>query len=229
MLNQKDIDQLMLNIQSGAGAYLYYIAHRVECRETHIDEYQYKSAQDFRVLKLKVNNVSNAYFAYLDFIEHPEDYHTEQEEAYNDEFTKYVYYYTVPNIEVPYTKDLNPRVPSMIFGLRRKLYKSGILIGDYSDPSPIKPKYTNNLEYGNLDQAQIESKYEHGDLDWKYMKLRSPLDDDGILYNYITSNWYILDIENFPRVEKPLINTEQKTAYFINNYDAQSYLKQLKL
>ena len=227
MLNQQDIDNLMLSIQSGVDTYVYYIAHMVECRESYIDEYQYKSAQEFRVLKLKVNGITNAYFKYLDFAKHPEYFHTEKEEAYNDEFTKYVYYYNVPNTKPPYQKDLNPRLPSAIYGVRRILYKSGIIIGDYTDPSPIKPIYTNNIEYGDLSLGIANERLNSGLLDWKYMKLSAPISNDGIDYRFITSDWYILNIENFPRTEMPLINTKQKTAYFMTNNDAQSYMREL--
>lgn len=229
MLTQKDIDNLMLKIQSNIDAYVYYIAHMVECREGYIDEYHYKSAQDFRVLKLKVNNITNAYFKYLEFVDHPEKFHTEKEESYSDEFTKYVYYYNVPTTRPPYDRDLNPRIPSAIYGMRRILYKSGVVVGDYTDPSPIKPLYTNTPIYGDYDQGIVTEKLNDGKLDWKYIKLSRPLSDDGINYRFITSDWYILDIENFPRTEMPLINVKQKTAYFMTNNAAQSYMRELKL
>ena len=228
MLNQKNIDELMLQIQSGLDAYVYYIAHRVECREGAIDEYQFKSIPDFRVLRLKVENIYNAYYEYLKYLEHPENYSTEHEETFADEFTKYLFYYTVPNKGQVYMNEFNPRIPSVIFGTRRILYKSGIIVKDYSNPSPIKEKYTNALEYGNLTPAQVLTKLQGGYLDWKYKKFENPVTIDGIDYSYLTSDWFILNIPTFPRTELPLINVKQQTAYFMTNEAAQSYLKQLK-
>ena len=228
MLTERDLDFLMLNIQGGKETFIYYIAHRVECREGFIDEYQYKSSPDFRILKLKITDINNALFEYLKFAKNPEKYHTEAEESYADEFTKYVYYYTVPNHINNYEQDFNPRIPSAIFGYKRKLYRSGILVDEYNDPTPIKPIYTNSLRYSNLSVSEVAAKYNNGMLNWKYKKLDVPGITDGISYDYITSDWYILDIENFPRVEKPLVNTKTKTAYFMTNEDAQSYMRELK-
>ena len=73
----------------------------------------------------------------------------------------------------------------------------------------------------------VLDRFNNGDLDWKYQKLETNRLIDGIAYQYLTSDWFILDIENFPRVEKPLVNVRQKTAYFMNNTDAQYYLKEL--
>ena len=231
MITQENIDSMMLDIQDNKDVYIYYIAHMVECREGYIDEYKFKSVQDFRVLKLKVNSISNAYFEYLNYKNNPSKYHTEQEESYLDEFTKYIYYYTVPNKanNTVYTKDFNPRMPSIVYGVRRKVYRSGILVGDYSDPSPILPEYIKTMEYSNLSSSEVTRRFNNHKLDWKYQKRSTPIINDGISYNYITSDWYILDIENFPRTEKPLINVKQKTAYFMSNIDAQYYLKQLQL
>ena len=78
MLKEADIDKLMLNIQSGRDAFVYYIAHNVECREGIIDELSYKSIPRFRVIKLIVNNIYNAYFELLKYYEHPENYYTEK-------------------------------------------------------------------------------------------------------------------------------------------------------
>ena len=228
MLNEKNIDQLVLNLQSGIDTFVYYIAHRVECREGFIDEYQYKSVPSFRVIKLKVKNIYNAYFEYLKYLEHPENYHTESEETFSDEFTKYVYYYTVPNSKSSYSLDLNPRIPSVIFGTRRILYKSGIIVGDYNDDTKLKPIYTNSLVFGGLTPAEVNERYENRKLDWKYKRLDNAVNIDGISYRYLTSNWFIIDIENFPRTEIPLINTKQKTAYFMTNEEAQSYLREIR-
>ena len=227
MLKEADIDKLMLNIQSGRDAFVYYIAHNVECREGIIDELSYKSIPRFRVLKLKVNNIYNAYFELLKYYEHPENYYTEQEETYPDFNSKYIYYYTVPNEYPPFDKAFNPRVPSVIFGTRRIQYESGIMVGDYSDPSPIKEVYTNALKYGDLGPSVVAARYAGGDLDWKYKDAGDNFTVDGIVYRYLTSDWFILDIDNFPRTEMPLVNIKQKTAYFMTNEAAQYYVQEL--
>ena len=228
MLKEKDIDTLAIRLQSGIDAFVYYIAHRSECREGYIDEYAYKTNTNFRVLKQKVTGINNAWFEYLKFVSNPENYSTEYEEAYMDEFTKYVYYYNTPNTTPPYQAPMNPRNPSIIYGVRRILYKSGIVVGNYTDPTPIKPKYTNVLTFGSLSSNEIQTKYDNGLLDWKYKTLDNPIVTDGIEFKYLTSDWFILDIENLTRTEKPLINTKQKTAYFMTVDDAMSNLRQLR-
>lgn len=228
MLNQRNIDTLMSSIQNGFDTYIYYIAHRVECREGAIDEFVYKADADFIVLKLKLKDIRNAYFELQNFKNYPDQYHTESEETYEDEFTKYVRYYNVPNGKDEYSKDFNPRLPSAIYGYRRRLYRSGILVKDYTDDSPVKEVFTNALVYGDLDANKVLDKFNQGKLDWKYKKLEKPVLIDAVVYKYITSDWYILDIENFPRTEMPLINVKQKTAYFMSNTEAQSVKRQLK-
>ena len=228
MLTENQIDKLMQSIRGDGNSYVYYIAHRVECREGYIDELVYKSVPKFRVLKLKVRNIINAYFELLKFKNYPGNYHTESEETYLEDGSKYVYYYTVPNGSDHYTKDLNPRIPSAIYGVRRILWREGKVVGDYSDPSPIKEVYKNNLSYGDYKPNKVLTELNAGRLAWKYLKLDEPLLVDAIKFNYVTSDWYILDIENFPRTEMHLVNTKQKTAFFMTNEEAQSYVKQLE-
>ena len=119
MLTMNDLDNIMLQIQDNKEVFIYYIAHNVECREGVIDELVFKSHAGFRVLKLKVTNITNALFEYYKYLKYPTEYHTETEEAYVDFVNKYIHYYTVPNKIGPFEKEFNPRIPSAIFGYRR--------------------------------------------------------------------------------------------------------------
>lgn len=229
MLRQNDIDAIKQSIQDGKDTYLYYVAHAVECREGLIDEHTYKSISKFRVIKIKITDVNNAYREVLNFKAHPENYHTEQEESYLNDEEKHIFYYTVPNKKDSYDKDFTSSMPSIIYGRRRKLYfKDESKPREFNDPSPVKPIYTNNIRYGKYTPEQVKEAKENGLLDWKYIFTDDPVMNNGIEYNAITSDWYILDIENFPRTEKPLINVKQYSCYFINLNDAINYSKQLE-
>lgn len=229
MLTQYDIDTLMQKIQNNEPAYIYYIAHMVEMRESLLEEYSYKSNSDFIVVRLRVNNISNAYFEYLNYLANPNNYHEESETVYYDRQTEHTNFYTVSNDSVTGNdKFFNSRMPSIIYGRRRRIYD---MIEhkekEISDDSPVKVLYANTLEYGDISGDNALVLYNNGNLDWKYRKLKNPANVDGIDYNYITSNWYILDIKNFPRTEKPLIKINELNAYFTDINLAFNYMEQL--
>lgn len=226
MLTQNNLDLLMQNIQAGKKAYIYYVASLVETREGYIEELKYKSVPEYKVVKLNLTNIENAYIELRNYKNHPEQYHIEEEECYYDIYTRYVHYYVVKNSEGPYEKDFNPRYPSNIYGYKKYLYNKGTLVQDYIDPSPIKEIYTNAIQYYGKSTIEAKNLYDAGKLDWKYIYLPNGIISDGIEYSYLTSDYYVLDIENFPKVEKPLINVKQKTPYFMTNEDAQSAIKE---
>lgn len=228
MLTEYDIDKLMQSIQIGKDTYVYYVAHNTECRQGQINEATFKSVPAFRVIKVKIRNITNALFEYYNYLETPTSYHTEIEETYPDSHSKYIFYYVVPNLKESYEKDINPRMPSMIYGYKRICYRGGVIEKDYVDPSPIDEVYTNALSYGDFNANEINIAFESKKLDWKYKKLPESIQVDEVLYGYVTSDWYILDLENFPRVEMPLINVKQKTEFFMTNEEAQYFREQLE-
>lgn len=228
MLSQADIDYLMKTIQSGEPAYVYYAAHMIEGRETDIlDEHSYKDISEFKVVKIQVEDIENAYFEYLNYVNHPEDYHIEEEEYYYHPSAKYMQLFVVPNGDGIYEKDINPRMPSIVYGFTRKVYTPYGAIKEVHDPTPVKEVYVNALEYGDMEASEVTTELESGNLSWKYMILDPPAIVDGIEYNYVTSNWYILTLKNYPMIEKPLINTKQHNGYFVNIQDAFKYIEQL--
>lgn len=227
MLNQADIDYLMQTIQSNKPAYVYYVAHMIEGRETNtLDEHMYKDVSQFKVVKVRVDAIENAYFEYKNYIENPKNYHVEEEECYYKPSAKYIHYFVVPNTAQSYALDINPRTPSIIYGYKRKIYVNG-KVNDVLDPSPVKEVYTNTPEFGTMTKAQVANALNSGKLNWKYIKLKHPAIVDGIEYNYVTSDWYILTLRNYPMVEKPLINVHQHSGYFIDIQDAFRYIEQL--
>ena len=117
-------------------------------------------------------------------------------------------------------------MPSIIYGFTRKVYNRDV-IREVHDPSPVKVVYTNALEFGNSSPSEVEKLMNSDKLDWKYAKLDSPAIVDGIEYNYITSDWYILTLKNYPMIEKPLINVKEHSGYFIDLQDAFRYIEQL--
>ncbi len=227
MLSQADIDHLMQTIQSGKDAFVYYVAHMIEGRETNtLDEHTFKDVSQFKVVKVKVAAIENAYFEYKRYIDNPSNYHIEEEECYYHPSVKYIHYFVVPNGARSYTKDLNPRIPSIIYGYKRKVY-NGDEVNDVIDPSPVKEVYTNAPEFGTMTTSQVNAALNNNKLNWKYMKLNPPAIVDGIQYSYLTSDWYILTLKNYPMVEKPLINVKQHSGYFIDIQDAFRYIEQL--
>ena len=228
MLSQNDIDSLMTTIQAGKSAYVYYVAHMIEGRETDIlDEVTYKGVSEFKAVRVEVESVENAYFEYLNYINNPNKYHIEEEEYYYHPSAKYIQCFVTPNGDNSYTKDLNPRMPSIIYGFNRKVYNEDGTFKEVKDPSPVKPVYTNALEFGKMNSSQINTAMKAGKLNWKYKKLSPSAIVDGIEYNYVTSDWYILSLKNYPMVEKPLINVKQHSGYFLDIQDAFRYIEQL--
>lgn len=229
MITQRELDQIVQKLQNNEEVYLYYIAHYIELREGIIDEHLYKSVNKFRPVKIKITGVNNAYREVIRYLNHPQDFHTETEEEWYDPCTKYIHHYTVPNDQpFKFEKGFNSRIPSIIYGYRRKIYNKDGISEEFNDPSPVVPIYTNNPEYGDLKYDALMDALWSGKLDWKYIYTEIPVETDGIEYHYITSDYYILDIEDFPRTEKPLINVKQKNAYFLNVCDAFNYIEQLE-
>lgn len=227
MLTQLDLDNLQRKIQSGVMPEIYYVASAIETREGTIDESQYKSVCKFTPIKVKVEEISNAYFELLNYKKNADNYTIEEEKEYYDLNTEYIHYYTVRKGKESYDKDLNPRIPSIIYGVRRKyIDKYGDVIEEYNDPSPVIPVYTNVLEYSDLSTGEISTAYNSNKLDWKYLTLDKDAIIDGIPYKYITSNWFIMKINDFPRSEHALVNTSMKSAYFMDLEDAFNFIKE---
>lgn len=226
MLTQSDIDKIVLNINDGIDQYIYYVAHYVETREGVIDESQYKSNPKFRVIKVQVESIQNAYQELLRYQEHPDLYETETEIAMYDAYTEYVHTYTIPTPAKSYTKEINPRMPSIIYGISRRAVTNDGTIHINNDKSPVKAVYVNHLEYGDLSDSHVQDRYENKELDWKYITLTTPAIVDGIEYKYITSDWYILKTIDFPKLEYPLIETDAKCAYFMSPQEAFSFIKE---
>lgn len=227
MLSQADIDSLMRTIQSGEPAYIYYAAHMIEGRETDIlDEHSYKDVSEFKVVRIQVEDIQNAYFEYLNYLNNPDNYHIEEEEFYYHPSAKYMQCFITPNAKDGYDKDINPRMPSIIYGFNRKVYDRDV-IKEIHDPSPIKAVYTNTPEFGNKTSSEVVDSLISGNLDWKYMRLNPAAIVDGIEYSYVTSDWYILTLKNYPMIEKPLINVHQHSGYFMDIQDAFRYIEQL--
>ena len=238
MLNIKDIDSIHQKLDNGEEVYLYYVAHNVELREELRDEHIYKSKSDFRPIKIQITDINNAYFELLDFENNPDDYYEETEEEYYSSgkhfvgdfhsypaYEKHIHYYTVNN---KYKNISESRIPSIIYGTRRKIYKRDGTFVMQNDPSPIVLNYTNAPSYYGYTTRETIEKINNGELNWKYIKYNIPVNVDGIDYSYATSNWYILDIKNFPRVEKPLINQNEFSAYFLDLNEAFEYVYQLR-
>ena len=226
MLTERDIDILQQQIQDGQKPTLYYLCHFIETREGYIDEAHYKSIPRFKVLEIKINKIENAYFEYLNFVNNEENYHVESEIEHYDEFTTYIHYYTVPNKE-KVSNGITTVMPSAIYGYRRQTIQNGEVISDYSDKSPIIPIYTNDIIYGDLKGDDLTAALDNKKLDWKYLKLDKPAKVDAVgEYHYVTSDWYVIECENFPRTEHILINTHDKTAYFRDIHDAFNFKAQ---
>lgn len=232
MLNQMDIDLLKKEIKTAGEAKVYYVAHMIEPREGVLDEHVYKSAPKFKVIELTITDIWNAYWEYMDFMKNPKNYSTETSISYYDPFYKHRDMYVVPNdkpIESANNRVYYSRIPSIIYGHRRQVVdEDNKVIREYSDPSPIKPVYTNALEYGEYSSEEALAAFENGDLDWKYKKLDPPAESDGIEYSYLTSDWYILRMNNFPKIELPLINVKQKSSFFTELDDALDYIDELE-
>ena len=229
MLNEKDIDKLKALIDVDGTASVYYLASRVERRESYIDEVAYKSDPAIDIVKLQIGNITNALWEVLNYNQFPSEYHTESELVIIDHDNSYQYYYTVPNaVAIDSGKPFNARMPSAIYGCRRVRYKGTQIIGDYHDPSPVQTSFTNTISFGTLEPSLVLEMYQNGRLDWKYRNAPENTVVDGIPFKYMTSNWYILEIDNFPRTEHHLINTKQKNAFFIDVDDALSWRQEMQ-
>lgn len=229
MITQYELDKLVQKIQAGETVYIYYAQHMMEDREGFLDDHIYRSLSKFKVVKVRLVNVQNAFFEYKNFLDNPNDYHEETVTEYYDVFNTYVHRYTVKNEAGPFDRGLNPRTPSIIYGYRRQIYdESKKLVRDINDPSPVNEIYTNNLEYGDLYGTELQNAQTSGKLDWKYMKLTPQAIVDGINFSYVYSNWYILELADHPTVEKPLINVTEKHAFFCDKEDAFYYIEQLQ-
>ena len=182
MLTEKDIDSLQDTIEHYGSADLYYISHQVERRESYIDEVTYKSIAQFKIQKLKLKGISNAYFEYLNYKSRPDLYFEESEEIIDKNGNKTLYYYVVPKPKQQYTKEFNPRMPSAIYGRQRKIYINDILKYEYVDPSPVKPVYTNVITYNNLDRVKALELLNDGGLAWKYKVLDEPLEVGQVVF-----------------------------------------------
>lgn len=245
MLTVRDIDDIMIRLAKGEEVFIYYVANLLETREGLLDEHFYKSESKFKVVRVKVTGITNAYLEYVKYHkdEQKEDhYHVETEVCYYEPTKRYTHFYTVPNDTGSSDKPFVARMPSLIYGIRREIFDTQTLqIEQISDITPLKPMYTNNLCYGDqiascygsTDKATEEEikKAEQfvidNNLQWKYLKLEPTEFIDGIEYYYLTSNSWILDIEDFPRTEKPLINNDEKCAYFMTTVEAFNYIDQL--
>lgn len=228
MLTQKDIDNLKLKIQNGETPTLFYVCDYQETRDNnHLNAY-FKTNHDYKVLEIKIKDIHNAYYEYLDYINNPNNYHTEDEiEHYiYTQDKKFIRRYIVKNPEESYTKEFNPRIPSSIYG-EKKIYDGG-MDGkvQYVNPTPIKPLYTNKLEYGDLIGNAIIEQYEKHNLDWKYMHLEEKAIVDGIEFEYLYTDWYYLETINFPTIEYPLINVKNKCSYFLTLEEAWEFVKE---
>lgn len=232
MLNQKDIDILKQEIQNAGEAKLYYAAHMIEPREGVVDEHVYKSVSKFKVIELTVTDIWNAYWEYMDFMKNPKNYNTERAVSYYDHLYKHIELFVVPNdkpIESANNRVYYSRIPSIIYGHRRQIVdEDNKVINEISDPSPIKVVYTNALEYADYTSDEVAEAFDAGLLDWKYKKLDPPAESDGVEYSYITSDWYILRMNNFPKIELPMVNVNQKSAFFRDLNDALDYIDQLE-
>lgn len=226
MLNQYDIDKIHQTIQKDGFCTVYYVAETTELREGFLDESHFKSAQRYKVVEVKIIDIINAYHEYINYIRNKNNYHEESEVVYYDRDTKVTHYYTVPNGNESYTKDLNPRMPSIIYGYIQRFIKDGTANAIVTK-SLVKPIFTNALEYGDLKGNDITEAYNNKQLDWKYLTLDEKAIVDGIEYKYVTSKYYILSLKNFPTVEKPLICTDQKSSFFMNIEDAFNFVDQL--
>ena len=229
MLTQKDIDNLKLKIQSGETPTLFYVCDYNETRNNNERNAGYKTDHKYKVIEVKIKDIHNAYYEYLNYINNPGDYHMEEEIEHYDYMTdhSFIRKYIVKNPEEYYTKDLNPRIPSSIYG-ERKIYDAadgGKL--QYDTPSPINVLYTNKLEYGDLVGNDITAQYNKGNLNWKYMHLEEKAIVDGIEFEYLYTDWYYLETINFPTVEYPLINVRnKKCSYFLTLEEAWEFVKE---
>lgn len=233
MLTQKDIDNLKLKIQNGETPTLFYVCDYQETRNNNSNNANYKTDHRYKVIEVKIRDIHNAYYEYLNFKEELDKangditkingYHTEEDVEHYDYkmehsvITKYI----VKNSNKSYSKDLNPRIPTEIYGERLSSGNS-----EFITDTPITPHFTNKLEYGDLIGNAIIEQYNNKNLEWKYMHLENKEIVDGIEYEYLYTDWYYLETINFPTVEYPLINTTRRCSYFLTLEEAWEFVKE---
>lgn len=224
MLSEIDIDAIasMANDTTSPNPEIYYVANMIETREGIIDECHYKSNPKYKIIPVKVKSVLNAYFEYNSFLLNPNQYGYEEEEEYFDDSTHRVHQYIVKNSE---KSSFTNRTPSIIFGVKHYDGSKDII-----EESVVKPIYLakRELKYGERSSTAVSSELSKGKLSWKYMKLDKPPTINGEVKEYVSSNYYILELENFHSLEKPLVNPNEKCSYFMNIKDAVSYMKELE-
>ena len=196
------------------------------------------------------------YMDYMKFLNDPDNsdkkYNVEQEISYYDHLTQHIDMFVVPEYtEESYPLPFNARIPSIVYGYRRQIIDTKTKsIREVSDPTPVSFVYTNNPSYLDKSVDEVKEMIDSGELAWKYIHfghieeyqvevlngvfetrtryVREPAISDGVEYDYLTSDWFILNIKNFPRTELPLICTNQKCAYFRDLNDALNYMDQLE-
>ena len=179
----------------------------------------------------------------MNYLKNPDKYHKETELCYyqpldrfiyhkdpsntgnTDPYVSYTHTFIVPNGKKSYSKDINARMPAVIYGFERE-HEVGGVKKTINIPSPITPVYTNVLEC-MVDDINNAETLGYNNLKWKYLKLDNNALVDGIEYGYVTSNWYILTLANYPMIEKPLINVNDYSCYFMTLKDAANYIEQL--
>lgn len=232
MLTQKDIDNLKLRIQNKETPTLFYVADYNETRDSNGYNASNKTHNRYKVIEIKIKDIHNAYLEYLNYTNDTEGtkYHIEEEiEHYDYKMENaIVHRYIVPNGKKTYSKDINPRIPSNIYGIKKVYnnFNDSEETFEYVTPSPIKPDYTNVIECGDLSEAEAKALLESKKLDWKYMTLENPAIVDGVEYKYITTEWYWLETINFPTIEYPLIIAGYSACYFTKLEDAWEFIKE---
>lgn len=232
MLTEKDIDLLKSRIQNGEQPILYYVADYNETRDNNVYNAANKTHNKYKVIEVKIKDIHNAYFEYLNYVNDTEGkkYHVEEEVEHYDYKPEnaVIHRYIVPNGKKSYSKDINPRIPSIIYG-EKKIYNNFNDSGEtleYVSPSPIKPIYTNVLSFNGLSNSEIKSLMDNHKLDWKYMTLEQPTLVDGIEYDYITTNWFYLETVNYPTIEYPLIIIGENSSYFMSLENAWNFVRE---
>lgn len=244
-ITMKQLEQLMeLNPDN---RFIYYVANLLEGRTDIYGEANLKFTPKYKIVKLKVLDIKNAAIERFYYENHKNEFHSETETSYYGDpgnineliddqngfaATEYEDIFIAKNqpTGTSYTKDLNPRVPSVVYGYRRRVYDTVHQVEKIVEiPSPVSYIYTmhcNLYDKNNNYERQIIVPY--SDANWKFIQLDSPKEVDEGSFSFITSDWYLLDIENYPSIEKPLINVKEKNSYFIDINDAINYMNQLK-
>lgn len=223
MLGSIEIDTIKETCSNGNEATLYYVCDYGETRD-HSSDSDFKTIHKYKVIEVIVTDVLNGFREFKDYKLHPENYHVETEREYYDYSYAHVINrkYTTRNTSGPFDKDLNPRIPSRIFGEKKEYIKDGELVV-YEEPSPVTPYYTNNLRFKDKDYVSYTDPL----IQWKYDHLTNPITVDGINFNYVYSNYYILITKNMPTVEYPLVCvTDINCPYFMSLEEAWDFVKQ---